>query len=174
MNYRYIICYLNICGDHYSEKYILFLLIIICNTNISAKELARPESIGGDYLLEASLGFVSEEGETLYDFGLEVETFIDALKHQCAIGLSFEVEDLDGELTYFAEGLASFYYHHFKFFISTGTLFGPRDFKEWKTRFGLGHEFFIKKDYILIPAITMDRLESESYFGFNLGFAKEF
>ncbi len=152
----------------------LIILISLMYQSAFAKELARPNSIGGDYLLELNTGLVDEDNHKIYEVGFEVERFTDSFKHHCAIGLSFEATDLDDEIKYFAGGLVSFYYHHFKLFVSSGILLGSNDFKEWKTRYGFGREFFIKKDYIIIPAFTVDRLGGGSHPGFNIGIAKEF
>jgi len=157
------------------KKIYFIMIVLLMHQPLSfAKDVARPKSIGGDYLLEFSMGVMNEDSHEVYEAGFEIERFIDSLEHHCAVGLSFETTDLDGETKYYAGALTSLYYRHFKLFVSSGILFGEDNFKEWKTRYGFGREFFLKRYYIIIPAFTLDRVEGESHLGLNVGIAKEF
>jgi len=151
----------------------LFVLFLVSMPS-QAREKSRPQSIGGDYLLELTLGFVDEGEEDVFEFGIEIERFLDKLEHHCAIGLVLEPGFSDEKkATYMALSM-SFYYYHYKAYISSGLLSDFDDENEWKTRLGLGKEFFLARNYILVPALVVDNIRDEFNPGISIGLAHEF
>ena len=155
-------------------KILLLIVLLFFNSNAFANEIARPKSLGEEYLLELNFGAVQESDHEAFEIGFEVERFIESFNHHLAIGLSLEASDINGELKYFTGGLLSLYYHHFKLFISSGLFFNNHKYKEWKTRLGFGREFVLEGEYVLVPSFTLDSLEGECLLGFTVGLAKEF
>lgn len=155
-------------------KLILFALIIsVTGLNMShAMEKSRPKSIAGDYVVELNIGGFFEEEEKVLEFGFDFEYFVPGYHHHLSIGLATEVEFRSEDEFFFAP-LISYYYHHFKFFLASGILTKFHE-SEWKTKFGIGHEFFLAPEWILIPSIAYDRINEENGFSIAVGIGHEF
>jgi len=154
------------------------LLHLVCFFNVVsvavAKENSRPMSKGGDYIVELTTGVAFEESEGVFEVGFDIEKFIEGTRHHFSIGLATEVEFKEHGKEYYMGPLFSFYYHHFKLFLTSGILTSFREESEWKSRAGLGHEFIFSKHYVFIPTVALDYVNGETSFATNLGVSCEF
>lgn len=153
---------------------LLCLALIFLPILSSAKQKSRPQSIGGDYLLELTMGVVNEGEEAVFEVGVEVERFLDPLAHHCALGFVFETSLENGRELYYTALSASAYYYHYKIYLSSGLFSDFDKVDEWKTRMGFGKEFFLRRDFILVPAFTLDYIGRDVNPGFSMGLAHEF
>lgn len=140
-----------------------------------AKEDSRPLSSSKNSLVELTLGTAFEDDEAVYEVGLDYEYFIPSMDHHLSIGIASEVEFLNDGPEYLFAPLFSLYYYHMKVFISSGFITDFSNKSRWKSRFGFGYEFFIDKhDYIVVPTLAWDVIESEQYPVVVIGVAREF
>ena len=158
----------------YIKSFIIVFALFFSFFTSQAREKSRPKSLGGDYLLELTLGVVDEGEEDIFEFGIEVERFLDKAEHHCAIGLVLEPGFSDEKKSTYMALSMSLYYYHYKAYLSSGLLSDFDDINEWKTRFGLGKEFFLARNYILVPALVVDNIRDEFNPGISIGLAHEF
>jgi len=152
----------------------LFLLLIFVANFSWANSKSRPNGISGDYLLELNAGVTFEDEEDVFEFGIDLERFIDGTHHHFSYGLATEAEFKDESTEYFFGPLISAYYFHFKVFITSGILtdFDGEDF--WRTRVGAGYEFVWKRGWIIIPTFAFDYIDDEINPAIVFGLAHEF
>lgn len=158
-------------------KFRISIIIAIWVLTASAAysiEKSRPDSIGGDYLFELNIGLALEEEEDVEEVGFDVERFLDGSEHHFSIGFATELEFKDHGEEIFLAPLFSVYYFHMKLFLASGLLTDFDEENEWKTRLGLGYEFFLKGEYLLIPIVAIDYIDSEFSPALGLGLAHEF
>ena len=120
------------------EKILYLLLALFVNFSANAKEKSRPDSKGGDFLIELTTGLVLEEHEDVFELGIDFEHFISGTNHHFSNGLASEIEFKDHGSEYFFGPLISGYYHHFKLFLTTGVLTDFEGQNKWKNRIGFG------------------------------------
>ena len=152
----------------------IFVLCILISFYSEAREKTRPHSIGGDYLLELTTGVTDEDGELVYDFGVDVEHFLDSEGHHYALGVTLEFTEIQDQSFYYLAGLISTYYYHYKFFVNAGVLTDFQGANEFKARIGLGKEFLLSHNYLLVPTLALEYLRGDVHPGFILGLAHEF
>jgi len=157
------------------QSYFNVILVVLISTPASAREDSRPNSIGGDYIFEVVSGFISEEQKTNFELGFDFETFIPGTDHHISLGLSSEIEFSDHERRrYFFGPLLSYYYRHFKIFLSSGMQTDFDEYEKWKSRIGLGYEVVWLKHWLVVPTIAMDHVEGKLYPAYSIGLACEF
>ena len=121
-------------------------IIFLVSTQSFGKEKSRPDSKGGDFLIELTTGLVFEEHEGVFELGADFEHFISGTNHHFSIGLATEMEFKGHGTEYFFGPLISGYYHHFKLFLATGVLTDFEGSEKWKNRIGFAYEFVIIPD----------------------------
>lgn len=151
-------------------SYIFILMLVSMNS--FAKEESRPKSIGGDYVVEVNIGRFFQEDEEIFEAGFDLEYFLPGYHHHLSIGFTTEIEFEDEDRFFFAP-LISYYYHHFKFFLASGISTRFHE-SEWKNKLGIGYEYFVDKDWILIPSIAYDRVNEENGISVAIGIGHEF
>lgn len=140
-----------------------------------AKDDSRPLSSSGNRLIEFTLGVAFKESESVSEIGLDYEYFIPTMDHHLSIGLASEIEFLHSGSEYLIAPLVSFYYYHTKLFLASGLLTDFSSKNRWKTRFGVGYEFFLDgHNLIMVPTVAWDMIEGEQYPAIVLGVAREF
>ena len=153
----------------------LVSLFVLLNFNSAlAKEMARPSSMGGDYLLELNSGVVFENSEDVFELGFDLERFIDGTHHHFSLGFASEVEFKEHSDEYFFGPLLSAYYLHFKGFVTSGLLTDFSHENQWKTRIGIGYEIIWLPHWLLVPTIAMDFIDSHIDPAITIGLACEF
>ena len=114
----------------------------------------------------------------MFELGIDFEKFVENTNHHLAIGLASEIVfEREGrfEREYYLGPSISTYYHHFKLYFTTGILTDLRGENEWKSRVGVGHEFFFsKRNWLLVPSVALDFLDGKVNPALSLGFAREF
>ena len=155
-------------------KILLFSTVLFVSSITSAKERARPNSKGGNYLFEINSSVVFEGSEELFELGFDLERFVEGANHHFALGLASELSFTEGNNDYYLGPLFSFYYHHFKAFFTTGVLTDFDEKVEWKSRLGLGYEFVFAYHFVFIPSVSVDYLEGNLYPVLGAGVACEF
>ena len=137
-----------------------------------AKDFARPESHGGDWLLEftTELSFLYDVGEP--GLGLDLEYFVPGTEHHFSVGLSTDVEFTKSFTQYFVGPLVSGYYRHFKVFWTSGVVSENFNRNLRKHRLGLGYE--IIGDLIYVPSVSYDKVGNHEGISIIFGVAHEF
>jgi hypothetical protein len=149
--------------------------LLFFSTVVLAMEDSRPLSSSGDNLVEFTLGVAFEERESVSEVGLDYEYFIPAMDHHLSIGLATEVEFLQDGTQYLIAPLVSLYYYHTKVFLASGLLTDFSHHNRWKTRVGVGYEFFLDAhDFIIVPTVAWDIVAEEQYPAIVIGIAREF
>ena len=139
-----------------------------------AKMESRPQSMGGDFLVEFNTGYVFEGSEGVFELGFDFERFISGTHHHFSIGLATELVSTDSANEYYLGPMLSAYYFHFKAFLTSGVLTDLNGHDEWKSRFGLGYEVIWTTHWIFVPTVAVDFHRSEFFPGVVLGLACEF
>lgn len=152
----------------------LLLLFFIFSFLISAKELARPDSIGGDYIVEFVYGVVYEDDENVLEYGVDLEHFLPESNHHFSIGVSLELENTKHGNLYFVGPLFSAYFMHYKFFLSSGVLTDFDHSSILKNRIGVGYEFTTYDEWLIVPTIAIDHFDNRTYGALSIGLAHEF
>lgn len=151
----------------------IVLFTLLMGLNSYAKEESRPDSIGGDYIVEVNNGIVFEENEDVYEIGFDFEYFLPKSRHHFSIGLATEIQ-VKEHMQYYIGPLFSAYYYHTKLFISAGLLTDFDGENLFRSRLGLGYEFIFANHNIIIPTVTIDVDHEEVSWGILIGLAHEF
>lgn len=143
-------------------------------TPLYAIEKSRPLSSLESNLVEITFGMALDE--KIYEIGLDYEYFLPSMDHHLSIGIASEIEFMQEGHEYFIAPLLSIYYYHTKLFLSSGLLTDFSLRNHWKTRVGVGYEFFLDgHKLIMVPTVAWDMVEGESqYPAIVLGIAREF
>lgn len=123
-------------------------------------------------LIELTAGKIWTQHDQFYELGLDYEYFPRKFDHHLSFGIATELE-FEEENEFFVGPLVSIYYHLVKYFLTTG-LQGHDSYWRLKTRMGIGYEFYIKQNLILVPNLTADYIDQEIHPGISLGLAHEF
>ena len=152
-----------------------FIFLIFFYLPVSAMEDSRPLSSSGNNLVEFTLGVAFEENESVPEIGLDYEYFLPTMDHHLSLGIATEVEFLHSGPEYLFAPLLSLYYYHAKLFMASGLLTDFSSKNRWKTRFGIGYEFFLDDhNFIIVPTVAWDIVEGEQYPAVVFGLAHEF
>lgn len=155
-------------------RWAVFLITMLSMSfNADAIDKSRPDSIGGDYLVELNFGTIFHDDLVIYELGLDVERFIDGSAHHFSLGVSTDFEFQGPNRGYFFGPLVTAYFFHSKVFATTGLGIDIHHRKHWQTRVGGGYEF-IFDDFIVIPMIAYNFSEYSSSYVALLGLAHEF
>jgi hypothetical protein len=125
-----------------------------------------------DKLAEFTFGKVWATHEQFLEIGLDFEYFPDQFSHRLSFGLASEIE-FEKENEFYAGPLVSIYLSHVKVFLTSG-LQGHNSFWRLKTRGGIGYDFHLPNEYLIIPNLTLDFIDHEMHPGVNIGLAKMF
>jgi|GEM_PF-2608160 len=147
---------------------------LLLSVGAEAKEQSRPDSIGGEYVLELNTGVAFEDSEDNLEVGIDFEKFVNGSRHHFSIGLATEIDFRELDEAYFLGPLLSAYYFHFKLFLTTGILTNFEEYNEWKTRMGLGYEIVWLEEWIIVPTLSIDSVENRLNLAASLGLAWEF
>lgn len=129
-------------------------------------------SEGNDKLAEVTFGKVWAPTEQFYEMGLDLEYFPERFSNSFSFGLATEIE-FEKEKEFYAGPLFSIYISKLKLFTTSG-LQGHNSYWRLKTRIGVGYDFHLPNEYLIIPNITADLIDRETHPGVSVGFAKKF
>lgn len=130
------------------------------------------DSRANDKLAEITFGKIWTEDDQFLELGLDLEYFPSHFNHKISFGLASEIE-FEKKNEFYTGPLLSIYLNQLKVFMTSG-LQGHNSYWRVKSRLGVGYDFHLPEDYILIPNFTVDFIDSEVHQGLSLGIAKEF
>lgn len=143
-------------------KIILFIVIIAFSHDSEAY----------DKLVEITLGNVWTPSEQFVETGLDLEYFPERFSHRLSLGLASEIE-FEKEKEFYTGPLVSLYLSEVKIFMTAG-LQGHNSYWRLKSRTGIGYDFHLPNEYLIIPNLTFDFIDREIHPGASIGLAKKF
>jgi hypothetical protein len=152
---------------------ILVVALLAHSWNANTKDVARPESFGGEGLIELTAGVFFIEGRQEPSLGVDLEFFIPGTEHHFSLGVAADVEWAEHFTEYYFGPLVSAYFYHWKFFWTSGV--AAEDFERnlWKHRLGLGYEI-IGEEWVYVPSVAYDFVEERRGLSIIFGVAHEF
>lgn len=123
-------------------------------------------------LIELTGGKIWQENGPFNKVGEHWEYFPENFDHHLSFGLASEMEFEERKEFYGGPEL-SLHFDHVKYFVSAGF---QGDDTNWrmKTRTGVGYEFHIQDDLILVPNLTANYFNEELHPGLSLGLTQVF
>lgn len=148
------------------------LIIFGFSSTVLARDLSRPESPGGDQLVEVNLGIFIEGEQTEPELGFDYEYFVSGTEHHLSVGAATDVSFGESHTEFYLGPLVSGYYHHFKLFWTSGVSTANFVEAHERHRTGLGYEIF--DSVIYVPSLAYEKNGDKEGVVVMLGVAQEF